>query len=90
MEQGICRIAVPIFAAAIKSESWSKYLKSLEKFILPMNFWEADDVVVLGKPFDVDVFSFPGGLRRKMRSPLVFQVTHRRPPSGIWTHVFLS
>ena len=22
-------------------------------------------------------------------SPLVFQVMHRRPPSGIWTHVFL-
>ena len=47
------------------SESWSKYLKSLEKLILPMNFWEADGVVVLGRPFDVDVFSFLGGLRRE-------------------------
>ena len=46
-------------------ESWSKYLKSLDKFILSMNFLTTDDVVVLGKPFDVDVFSFPGRLRRK-------------------------
>ena len=71
-----------------KLESRGQYLKSLEQLILPMNFLETDNVVVLGKSNEVVAFSFPGE-NRDPTSPLVLQETHRRPSSGIWLHVFL-
>ena len=72
-------------------ESRGQSLNSLEITIFPMNFLETD-VVVLCKPREVVVISFPEdcGENGDPISPLVFQETHRRPPSGIWTHVFLS
>ena len=67
-----------------------QYLNSLDKLILLVNFLETDDVVVLGESNEVVVVSFftwkNGDNGDPMRF-LVFHLTHRRPPSGIWTRV---
>ena len=63
-----------------KPDLRGQHLNSLLKLILSMNFLNTNDVVVLGKSSEVDVlFSLECcGENRDPRSPLVFQVTHRK------------
>ena len=43
----------------IKPESQGPYLNGLEKFIFPMYFLKADDIVVVGTSSEIIMFQFP-------------------------------
>ena len=60
----------------------------MKKPVIPMYFLKAD-VVVFGESAQVVMLVFPGRCEEvgdTIRLPVI-EVTHRRPPSGIWTRV---
>ena len=76
-----------------KSELRDKNLDSLEEFILPVNFLKANETSLFSASrvkemcfCSLDNCEDVGD----PISPVVFQETHRIPPSGTCAHVFLS
>ena len=60
-----------------RSKSWTHSLNSLEILILSVHLLETQDVVAKEIPQN---FEFE-------LSALLFQITHRKPPSGMWLHL---
>ena len=84
-----CCVLVTKNEGTKKLKSWSQHLNSLEKLIFPVYLLQTYDVVVVKELPEIFEFELPVFLRGKTdpTRPPVFQVIHRRPPSGEWPHV---